>query len=47
MVFFFAVEAEELHPDHSVVLNFLPDVEHRLHPEKPTVTIKESGSRRI
>jgi hypothetical protein len=43
---FFAVEAEEIHPD-SVVPNFLPDVEHHFHPERLTVTIKEDGSHRI
>jgi hypothetical protein len=43
---FFAVEAEELHPE-SVVPNFLPDVEHRFHPDRPEVTIKEDGSPRI
>jgi hypothetical protein len=43
---FFAVEAEELHPD-SVVPTFLPDVEHRCQPERPKVTIKEEGSRKI
>jgi hypothetical protein len=39
---FFAVEAEELHPN-SVVPNFLPDVEHRCY-TKSKVTIKVEGS---
>jgi hypothetical protein len=41
---FFAVEAEELHPE-SVVPNFLPDVEHRCEVGLPKVTIKVEGSR--
>jgi hypothetical protein len=41
---FFAVEAEELHPE-SVVPNFLPDVEHRCEVSLPKVTIKVEGSR--
>jgi hypothetical protein len=41
---FFAVEAEELHPE-SVVPNFLPDVEHRCGVGSPKVTIKLEGSR--
>jgi hypothetical protein len=41
---FFAVEAEELHPE-SVVPNFLPNVEHWCDVGLPKVTIKEEGSR--
>jgi hypothetical protein len=40
---FFAVEAEELHPE-SVVPNFLPNVEHRCEVGVPKVTIKVEGS---
>jgi hypothetical protein len=41
---FFAVEAEELHPE-SVVPNFLPDVEHCCEVGVPKVTIKVEGNR--